>query len=271
MAATVENGIEVRPLTGSIGAAIRGAQLGDLSDAQFSVIHRAFLDRCMLTFPEQHLDGADLTAFAQRWGVIMQTPMLNYLDGYPGILRVFTRGKAASPTEYWHPDSAYLERPPAISLLAAQELPKVGGDTMFCNQYVAYEALSEGMQNYLSGLRAKFSGAKMAKRTGHEGEIPFTYHPIVRTHPETGRKALFISNVEMVPHFEGMTEAESHPLLEFLYANSPKPDRSYRHIWQPGDVVMWDNRCTMHYAVHDHGDESKRVMYRVTIAGDRPA
>ena len=106
MAATVENGIEVRPLPGSIGAAIRGAQLGDLSDAQFSVIHRAFLDRCMLTFPEQHLDGADLTAFAQRWGVIMQTPMLNYLDGYPGILRVFNRGKAASPTEYWHPDSA---------------------------------------------------------------------------------------------------------------------------------------------------------------------
>ena len=181
------------------------------------------------------------------------------------------RGKAATPTEYWHPDSAYLECPPAISILAAQELPEVGGDTMFCNQYIAYESLSEGMQAYLSGLRAKFSGAKMAKRTGHEGEIPFSYHPVVRTHPETGCKALFISNAEMVPHFEGMTEAESRPLLDFLYAHGPKPDRSYRHIWQPGDVVMWDNRCTMHYAVHDHGDESERVMYRVTIAGDCPA
>jgi len=271
MAGSVETGIEVRPLTGSIGASIRGAQLGELSDAQFAVIHRAFLDRCMLTFPDQHLDGADLTAFAQRWGEIVQTPMLTYLDGYPGILRVFNRGKEASPTEYWHPDSAYLERPPAISILAAQELPEVGGDTMFCNQYIAYESLSKGMQTYLSGLRAKFSGAKMARRTGHEGEIPFTYHPIVRTHPETGHKALFISNAEMVPHFEGMTEAESRPLLDFLYVNSPKPDRSYRHIWQPGDVVMWDNRCTMHYAVHDYGDESERVMYRVTIAGDRPA
>ena len=271
MKKTVEHGIEVRPLTGSIGAAIRGAPLGNLTDEQFAVIQRAFLDRCMLTFPDQHLDGADLTAFAQRWGEIMQTPMLTYLDGYPGILRIFNRGKAATPTEYWHPDSAYLERPPAISILAAQDLPEVGGDTIFCNQYLAYEALSDGMKSYLEGLRGKFTAAIMARRTGHEGEVPFCYHPIVRTHPETGRKALFVSHADTVPSLENMTEAESRPLLDFLYAHSPKPDRSYRHIWQPGDVVMWDNRCSMHYAVHDHGDEAERIMFRVTIAGDRPA
>jgi len=261
--------IDVKPLTGSIGAAIRGADLGTLDDDAFAVIHRAFLDHCMLTFPGQHIDDAGLLAFAQRWGDVMMTPMLTYLDGYPGILRVFNRGKAATPTEYWHPDSAYLEKPPAISILAARELPATGGDTMFCNQYLAYESLSEGLKAYLQGVRGKFTGAIMARRTGHEGEVPYNYHPIVRTHPETGRKALYISHPDTVPSFENMTDAESRPLLDYLYACGPQPDRSYRHIWQPGDVVMWDNRCTMHYAVHDFG-EANRFMHRVTIAGDRP-
>ena len=167
-------------------------------------------------------------------------------------------------------DSAYLEKPPSISILAAQELPPAGGDTMFCNQYFAYDSLSDGLRTYLEGLRGKFTGAIMARRTGHEGEIPYTYHPLVRTHPETGRKALFISHPDTVPSIENMTEAESRPLLDYLYAHGPQPDRSYRHIWQPGDVVMWDNRCTMHYAVHDFGD-ADRFMHRVTIAGERPA
>ena len=262
--------VEVRPLTGSIGAAVFGAPLGSLEDEQFDIVHRAFLDHCMLTFEGQHLDDAGLLAFAKRWGDFMTTPMLTYRDGFPGILRVFNRGKVATPTEYWHPDSAYLEKPPAISILAAQELPEAGGDTLFCNQYFAYAALSDGMKTFLDGMRAKFSGTIMARRTGHEGAVPFTYHPIVRTHPETGRKALYISHPDTVPSFENMTAAESRPILDYLYAHCPKPDRSYRHIWRPGDVVMWDNRCTMHYAVHDHGD-ADRVMHRVTIAGDRPA
>ncbi len=265
-----ENDIVVTPLTGSIGASVRGQDIGNLDDESFAVVHRAFLDHCMLTFPGQHVSDTGLLAFAKRWGEVMQTPMLTYLDGYPGILRVYNRGKEATPTEYWHPDSAYLEKPPAVSILAAQELPSAGGDTMWCNQYLAYESLSEGMKTYLEGLRAKFSGAKMARRTGHEGEVPFTYHPVVRTHPETNRKALYISHPETVPAFENMTEAESRPILDYLYAQGPQPDRSYRHVWQPGDVVMWDNRCTMHYAVHDHG-AADRVMHRITIAGDKPA
>jgi taurine dioxygenase len=262
--------VEVTPLTGSIGAAIRGVALGRLDDDTFGIIRQAFFDHCMLTFPDQHIDDADLMSFARRWGTVMTTPMLTYLDGYPGILRVYNRGKEATPTEYWHPDSAYLEKPPAISILAAQALPPAGGDTMWCNQYLAYESLSEGLKAHLSGLRAKFSGAKMARRTGHSGEVPFTYHPVVRTHPETGRKALYISHPETVPSFENMTEAESRPVLDYLYAHCPKPDRSYRHVWKSGDVVMWDNRSTMHYAVHDFGD-AERVMHRVTIEGERPA
>ena len=141
---------------------------------------------------------------------------------------------------------------------------------MFRNLYPAFETLSDGVKTFLSGLRAKFSGTILARRTGHEGEIHFTYHPIVRTHPETGRKALYISHPDTVPSFENMIDAESRPILDYLYVHCPKQDRCYRHIWQPGDVVMWDNRSTMHYAVHDHGD-AERVMHRVTIAGDRPA
>lgn len=270
MSGIEKNKIEIEPLTAAIGSSVRNVDLAAFDDPTFATIHQAFHDRCMLVFPGQSVDDGALLAFAERWGEIMVTPMLTYLDGYPGILRVRNRGKADTPTEYWHTDSAYLERPPVISILAARELPKTGGDTLWCNQYLAYETLSDGMKALLAGKRAKFSGAKMARRTGHEGDIPYTYHPIVRTHPVTGRKALFISHPETVPAFEGMSEAESRPLLDYLYAHGPRPDRSYRHRWQPGDVVMWDNRCAMHYAVHDYGEEP-RFMHRVTIAGERPA
>jgi taurine dioxygenase len=265
----IEHGVDVTPLTGGIGAAVRGVDLATLSPKQFDVVRSAFLDRCMLTFPNQNLDDDGLTAFARQWGEIMETPMLNYMEGYPGILEVRNRGKALTPTEYWHYDSAYLEQPPALSILAAHQLPETGGDTMWCNQYLAYETLSDGMKTMLAGKRAKFTAAIMAKRTGHVGEIPFAYHPLIRTHPETGRKALFLSGPDTVPCFENMSDAESRPILDFLYNHSPKPDRSYRHQWRSGDVVMWDNRCTMHYAVHDHGD-APRIMHRVTIAGGQP-
>ena len=266
----VKNGIRITPLTASIGASIHGVDLSAIDAETFAVIKQAFLDHCMLTFPGQRIDDNALLSFSKLWGDVMATPMLTYMDGFPGVLEVRNRGKALTPTEYWHPDSAYLERPPVISILAAQQLPKTGGDTMWCNQYLAYEALSEGMKAMLAGLRGKFTAAIMAKRTGHVGDVPYCYHPIVRTHPETGRKALFLSGADTVPSLENMSEAESRPILDYLYAHSPKPDRSYRHQWRPGDVVMWDNRCTMHYAVHDHGD-AVRTMHRVTIAGERPA
>ncbi len=141
---------------------------------------------------------------------------------------------------------------------------------MWCNQYLTYESLSDGMKRLLGGRKVQYSGAKMAARTGHTGEIPVTFHPAARTHPETGRKALFIGNAQLTPCFEGLTEAETRPILDYLYHLCPQPDRTYRHRWRPGDVLMWDNRCAMHYAVHDYG-ESPRFMHRVTIAGERPA
>ena len=261
--------ISIKSLTPAIGSTVRGVDLSKLGDDTFVEIRGALFERCMLVIPGQQDDDAALLSFAERWGDIMITPMLTYLERYPGILRVRNRGKSGTPTEYWHSDSPYLEHPPAISILAARELPASGGDTMWCDQYLAYETLSDGMKALLDGRRVKYSGAKMAKRTGHQGDIPSNFHLAVRTHPETGRKALFIGNAELTPCFEDMTEEESHPLLNYLYRQSPNPDRTYRHSWKPGDVVLWDNRCAMHYAVHDYG-EAARFMHQITIMGERP-
>ena len=257
--------ISIKPLTPAIGSTVRGVNLSKLDDDTFVEIRAALFERCMLVIPDQQDDDAALLSFAERWGDIMMMPMLTYLEGYPGILRGRNRGKSGTPTEYWHSDSPYLEHPPAISILAARELPASGGDTMWCNQYLAYEALSDVMKTLLDGRRVKYSGAKMVKRTGHQGDIPTTFHPAVRTHPETGRKALLIGNAELTLCFEDMTEEESRPLLDYLYRQSPNPDRTYRHTWKPGDVILWDNRrdalcrprlwggSPLHAPDHNHG------------------
>ncbi len=262
--------LTVTPLTGSIGARVDGVDLSQLSDTQFADIRSAFLTHSMLVFRNQSISIEAHVAFAERWGEIAITPMATYIDGHAGVLQLYNRGKAQSVTENWHYDSTFLDTPPALTILAAREMPDAGGDTMWCNQYLAYDSLSDGMKRMLDGMRAKFQGLRLAKLYGHEGEVPYSYHPVVRTHPETGRKALFLGHPgDTVPHFEDMTEAESQPLLDFLYQQSMGPDRCYRHMWQAGDVVMWDNRCTMHYAVHDYGEEV-RNLHRITIKGDKP-
>ena len=262
--------MKIRPLTPSIGARIEGVKLGALDADTFGQIKAAFLQHCMLVFPGQFLQPEDHFAFARQWGEVAVTPMLSYVEGHPGLLQLTNPGKVNAITENWHYDSTFIPAPHALTILAAQQMPEAGGDTMWCNQYLAYEALSEGMKRLLEGVRAKFTGTRIARKTGTTGEPPSTFHPVVRTHPETGRKALFIGHPgDTVPHLEGMTEAESRPLLDFLYQHSPSPDRTVRHMWQPGDVVMWDNRCTMHYAVHDYG-EAVRNLNRITIRGTVP-
>jgi len=147
----------------------------------------------------------------------------------------------------------------------------VGGDTMWCNQYLAYDSLSEGMKSLLEGVRAEFTGIRLAELAGDTSNVPFSLHPVVRTHPETGRKALFIGRPgDTVPRLEGMSDEESLPLIRFLYEHSISPDRIYRHRWRNGDVVIWDNRCTMHYAVHDYGDDAVRELHRISIRGTEP-
>ncbi len=265
---SVSREIDVRPLSPVVGAAITGVDLsGPIDDATFAVVHRAFLDHCMLVFPEQHIDADSLDRFGRRWGEPLVVPYLapHQVPGFPAVLRVTNMGKENTLTESWHFDSAFFADPPPIAILAAQKLPDVGGDTMWASQYAAYDALSPTMRELLGGLRAGFAGS-IVDDDGQRQPV-LTYHKIVRTHPITGRRALAAGRPgESVPHIEGMTEAESRPLLEFLYAHTTRPDFVHRHRWSQGDVVMWDNRCLLHYAVHDYGDDV-RDLVRVTILG----
>ena len=257
------------PVTGSIGARVDGIRLTELDDAGFRLIRDAFLEHCMLVFPDQFLKTEEHSAFAARWGEFSISPFVRYLDDHPGVLQLDNRGKANAVTENWHYDSSFLPTPPAMTILSARDIP-VGGDTMWSNQYHAYETLSPGMKRLLDGLRAEFAGTRLASLAKGDVEVPTSLHPVARTHPETGRLALFIGHPgDTVTRFEDMSPEESRPLIEWLYEHSTRPDRVYRHRWTAGDVVMWDNRCTMHYAVHDYG-EQRRELHRISIAGDQP-
>lgn len=261
--------LKIRPVSGSIGAEVVDVELRGIDDTVFAAIRQAFLDHSMLVFREQYLSLDEHVAFAARWGEFSVSPFVKYLPDYPGVLPLTNRGRAATVTNNWHYDSAFLSQPPAMTINSALEVP-VGGDTMWSNQYLAYESLSSGLKDMLAGRRVCFTGARLAALASAD-EVPSTYHPIVRRHPETGRDALFLGKPgSTVTHFEGMSAAESLPLLTYLYEHSVEPDRIYRHHFRNGDVVMWDNRCTMHYAVHDYGDTAVRNLYRISIQGDTP-
>ncbi len=261
--------ITATPLTGHIGARVEGVKLAELGDGEFEAIQTAFYDNGMLVFPDQHLSVEEHSEYAARWGEFSQSPFVNYLDDHPGVLELQNRGKADAVTENWHYDSTFLPQPPSLTVLSARKIP-VGGDTMWSSQYHAYDTLSDGMKRMLEGVRAEFAGTRLAKRVGKESDIPASLHPVVRTHPETGRKALYVGHPgDTMRRFEDMTPEESLPLITFLYEHSTRPDRVYRHQWTEGDIVMWDNRCTMHYAVHDYG-EQVRELHRISITGDTP-
>lgn len=272
--------VRIARLTGSIGASVEGVDLREIGDAAFAMLLAAFHDHCVLVIRGQYLEAQHQLAFGRRFGKLVMTlgtekvadaNAITGLDDHPEILRVRNVGKAHAGTEAWHADNCHVEHPTAISILAAVHLPDTGGDTIWSNQYLAYETLSEGMQRMLRGLRLKHTGATQAAFRGKQEGVPWQFHPLIRTHPHTARRALFIGGRPGPnrPHFEGMSERESAPLQQFLLEHSIQPDRCYRHQWQPGDVVMWDNRCTLHYAVHDYGD-AQRDLNRVTVEGEKP-
>ncbi|MCW5684922.1 MAG: TauD/TfdA family dioxygenase [Pseudolabrys sp.] len=264
--------MQVIPLTGSIGAEVKNLDLNKpLDNATFSTLHKAFLDNCVLVFRDQNLGPEALIAFGRYWGELaQQNPLLKDTTGFPELVQVTKIPKATASTEAWHYDSPYTPVPPKISVLSAVTIPH-GGDTMWCNQYESYERLSPAMKKMLDGLRVKFVALRLGRMMGADlNSLPTAIHPIVRTHPETGRKALYVGHKETAQQIEGLTDAESRPILDFLYEHSTQPDNFYRHMWRVGDVVMWDNRCTMHYAVHDYGEQD-RVLNRITLKGEIPA
>jgi len=265
--------LSIRPLTGHVGAEVEGIDLKQpLAADVFAQLKAAFLKHCMLVFRGQHLDPAPQVTFARMWGEPVVTPMLSSLQlrEQPEIVQITKIPKATSSAEAWHYDGIFNAVPPKLSILSGRVIP-VGGDTMWTNQYVSYERLSEGMKRMLAGVRVRFRGLRLARMQGiPEAEAPCATHPLIRTHPETGRKVIYIGHSDNVECFDGMTREETMPLLEHLYQHSTQPDNIYRHMWKVGDVVMWDNRCTLHYAVHDYG-EQERVLNRITLAGDVPA
>jgi taurine dioxygenase len=273
--------IDVQPIAGSLGAEIAGVDLARaLDDETLAEIRRAWLEHLVVFFRDQRLAPGELMAFARRLGRPVEYPFVKGLEGYPEVIEV--KKLEHERTNFggiWHSDTAYLAQPPMASMLLAREIPPYGGDTEFANQYAALEALSPRLQQVLAGLRAVNSSAKADVTRTREDRIRTdgrsdarehyeAEHPVVRTHPETGRKALFV-NVAHTVRFAGMTEEESAPLLEFLFRHQVKAEFTCRFRWTVGALALWDNRCAQHNPVNDyHG--FRRVMHRITLAGDTP-
>lgn len=275
------NGFEVRPLSGSIGAEISGVDLAaEPGHNLIAAIRKVWLDHGVIFFRDQDLPPAKFLAFAKRFGTIVEYPFVKGIEGFPEIIAVTKlEHETRNFGGIWHTDTAYLDEPPMGTMLVAREVPPYGGDTLFANMYRAYEALSDGMKRMLDGMVAVHHSAKAdvtrtredRLRDGAKAETRNDYvseHPVVRTHPETGRKALYV-NVGHTVRFKDMSEEESTPILDYLFQHQIRPEFTCRFSWRVGSLAFWDNRCVLHNPVNDyHG--FRRVMHRVTLAGDRP-
>ncbi|MBS0242296.1 MAG: TauD/TfdA family dioxygenase [Proteobacteria bacterium] len=276
--------LDVRPLAGSCGAEIFGVELHKpLGDATVRAIRRALLDHCVVFFRDQTLDPEQHKALARRFGPIFVHPNFKGLGADPEIVEIRREpGDKKIVGEEWHSDTTMMAEPPMGALLYAIEVPNYGGDTLFANQYAAFEALSEGMKRMLRGLRAYHSDRKVAGprtnlnaqrstkvRDDAEWRETVSLHPVVVRHPETGRELLYV-NHSYTYCFEDMTEEESKPLLDQLLNHGHRPEFTCRFRWQKGSVAFWDNRSSKHLAVHD-SHQQRRHMRRVQIAGTRPS
>jgi len=262
-----------------IGAEVTGVDLSSpLSERSVTRIRQAFLEHLVIFFRDQQLTPHQLLAFARNFGEPMAYPQLTGLPGCPLVTPVIKlEHETTNFGGVWHSDTAYLECPPMASMLYALETPPAGGDTLFSNQYLAYQTLPSNIKCEVDTLVGVNSSTKAeASRTredrqrdaGDQLKVLVGKHPVVRTHPETGRKSLYVS-IGHTTHFDGWTESESKRLLTILFDHQTRSQFTCRFRWTPGSLAFWDNRCTLHYPVNDyHG--YRRVMHRVTLAGDKP-
>ena len=279
--------IRVKPIAGACGAEISGVDLAKpLGNQTFAEIHRAFLEHSVIFFRDQQLTPADQEAFTLRFGPFGRTDYVKTLPDHPNIIAVIKEADERTAFNFggaWHSDFSYQERPPMATILYGREVPVYGGDTMFASGYLAYQALSDGLKRTLESMRAVHSarrsygskGSYTKKRlksmdigADETGDAELE-HPIIRTHPETGRKSLFVNPVYTI-RFAGWSEAESKPLLDFLHAHSQRPEFTCRFRWAKGSLAMWDNRCLQHLALNDY-DGFRREHHRTTVMGDKPA
>ncbi len=273
--------IQVEPITPSIGAIVSGVDISsDLPAETIDEIRVAFHRHLVVFFRDQSLTPDRLIAFARRFGEIGYYPFVEGMADHPEVVEVVKKeNETINFGGLWHTDTSYLERPPLGSILYAREVPQIGGDTLFANMYLAYESLSSGMKKSLANLRGVNSAEKpdaaitranrIAEKPKDAADIAtVASHPIVRSHPETGRKALYCSSAHTLS-IDGMTPEESRPLLEYLYRVQQREEFTCRFHWQKGSVAFWDNRAVQHNALNDyHGH--RRIMHRVTLKGEVP-
>ncbi|MDD3354232.1 TauD/TfdA family dioxygenase [Zoogloea sp.] len=285
---TARQSFEIHPLGPVLGAEVTGLDLAKpVSDADVQRIRQAYRDHHVLVFRSQRISPAQQVAFSRRFGPLQKHVLHQFaLAGHPEVMIISNIRENGAPIglgdagHYWHSDLSYAEKPSLGSLLHAQELPSEGGDTLFANQHAAYEALPEPLRQRLAGLQAEHS--YLAKYEELRARNPWrpalsqeqieqvrpVVHPVVRTHPETGRKALFVSE-HFTTRIVGLSDGESRALLEELFAFSTRPEFVYRHVWRPHDMVFWDNRSVLHLAAGTP-DHLRRKLYRTTIEGDTP-
>ena len=273
--------MNIRKVAGALGAEITDVDLaGGISPALAAQIRQVFLDHGVIFLRGQQLDPSQFMAFARAMGQPVEYPFVKGLEGFPHIIEVKKlEHEKSNFGGIWHSDTTYLDQPPMGSMLLSREVPPYGGDTLFASQTAAYDALSDTMKGLLRNLIGISSSAKadVSKtredriKEGGNTEAPKEYraeHPVVRTHPETGRQALYV-NVAHTAGIKGMTDEESAPLLRFLFEHQVKPEFTCRFVWEPHAVAFWDNRCVQHNPVNDyHG--FRRVMHRITLQGDTP-
>ncbi len=277
----------IERISAVMGARVEGLDLSrPLSGNVFGAVRQAWLDADgLLVFKHQSLEPAQQIAFSERFGKLEKHTLEKFLlPGHPQIYRVSTRrGADGAPLgndqagRYWHSDLSYMDPPSMCSLLYAIEMPALGGDTLFCNMYAAWEALSGPMKAFLAPLRAVHDFRHVLRNFSNFGAgdqaraTPPVSQPVVRTHPETGRRCLFV-NDGFTTHIEGLRRNESDALLEMLFEHCARPELVYRHRWETGDAVLWDNRCTMHHAVADFRPEhGHRHLHRTTVLGRESA
>ncbi len=276
--------IEVTPIAGSLGAEVRGVDLRTMDNHAWAAVHQAFLDHKVVAIRDQDLSPQDIMDVGARIGEPNHYPFVKGMDDFPFLFDV-----VKEPVETrnfgggWHSDTTYMKTPPLATLLYAIETPPRGGDTLYCDMVAAYEALSPRMQEMLGTLKGINSAA--LKHTGgrkahhaviggmkiqgtEEAESYEAVHPIVRTIAETGQKALYCSRAHTT-HFEGMTEDESRPLIEWLQAHATRQEFTCRVNWKPGTITIWDNRRTMHSAINDY-QGMRRHMRRLTSGPTHP-
>ncbi len=279
--------IEIAPLSGALGAEVRGLDLSRPLDGEaFAAVHAAYLEHQVLVFRGQRLTPDRQLAFSRRFGELLRLPYIAPLPEHPEIVAVLKEAEERNISTFggtWHSDFSFLEQPPSASLLYAHEVPARGGDTIWADMYRAHDSLSDGLRTLLRGLRAIHSGVPYGT-SGPPPDLPVSRsvkmtrgdpsadveiaHPVVRRHGETGRPALFVNSV-YTTRFADMTAEESAPLLGYLEAHATQPEFTCRVSWNIGTLVLWDNRCTQHLAVNDY-DGARRLLHRTTVVGERP-